>query len=330
MDVENRSSYRIIILSLVVLILPMIVFPRQLGTELAKPSLVNVFYELVFYGLVVFIFNRQVRLTQLAQAAGVCLVYRLAIGAVFGILIAAMYSLQLSVSMTLGLSSYLPAILFQIALTPLILKPALARFYPTVEHRRGLESDSASASGGETVLAASREARRRPRPTMRTEPAAGVQATHQSSAASAEPPSPVFAPGANGFDRATRYLAEDASVQLACVVDEDGLLLSNFRRGELDPDDVSPLALLFIEQNSSVLKRGRMSQPERVDLQVENTRVMVAREHGWYLMVVADRQSEEFLNIRFAQSIDIVRKYMDQRYPQESEPKVENIHVSST
>ncbi|MCK4574458.1 MAG: hypothetical protein KAU36_08800, partial [candidate division Zixibacteria bacterium] len=124
MEISGRVARQILLFSLIVLIIPMIVFPELFGTQLAKASLLNALYELVFYGCVLYFLNRGARLMQLVQAAGLCLVYRLALGMVLGLLIAAMYPMQLTVAVTLGMSSYIPAILLQMIATPFILKPA--------------------------------------------------------------------------------------------------------------------------------------------------------------------------------------------------------------
>ncbi|HKK21787.1 MAG TPA: hypothetical protein VJ983_09970, partial [candidate division Zixibacteria bacterium] len=73
---NGRIARQILLFSLLVLIIPMILFPERLGTTLAKASLVYVLFELVYYGIVSFILNRHASLVQLAQAAGLCIVYR--------------------------------------------------------------------------------------------------------------------------------------------------------------------------------------------------------------------------------------------------------------
>ena len=133
MNTNGRTSLRVLLLSLAGMLLPLIAFPARLGLELARPSLVNLLYEMVFYGLVVFLFYRRDTLLQLISGAAICLVYRLAIGSIFGLIISALYSMDLGISLSLGLSRYLPATLFHMAIAPFVLKPVIGQLLPNTQ-----------------------------------------------------------------------------------------------------------------------------------------------------------------------------------------------------
>ena len=126
---SENTGQRVLLFSLAALIIPMLAFPANFGMQLAKGSLIHALFELVYYGFITFVFYRRSALIELVQFAGICLVYRLTLGAFFGVLVAAMYSMDLVVSVTLGMSSYLPAILLHIGLTPFILLPVAKQFF---------------------------------------------------------------------------------------------------------------------------------------------------------------------------------------------------------
>ena len=130
MDISGRVARQIVLFSLLVLIAPMVLFPDRLGLGLAEASLFYAVYELVYYGVVTLLLFRHATAFKLVQVASLCLVYRLVLGALFGFLIAVAYTMSLSVALTLGMSSYLPAILLQIAATPFILKPLATELIP--------------------------------------------------------------------------------------------------------------------------------------------------------------------------------------------------------
>ncbi|MFQ5453806.1 MAG: hypothetical protein ACE5D6_06430, partial [Candidatus Zixiibacteriota bacterium] len=109
MEISGRIARQILLFSLVVLIIPIIIFPERFGMDLAKASLINAMYELIFYGLVIYIFNQKVSLFQLFLLAGICLIYRFILGLILGLLIVVMYPMSISIAVTLGMSSYLPA-----------------------------------------------------------------------------------------------------------------------------------------------------------------------------------------------------------------------------
>jgi predicted regulator of Ras-like GTPase activity (Roadblock/LC7/MglB family) len=279
---------------------------------------------------VIYFFHRRTTLLRLIQGAGVCLIYRLALGAFFGLLIAAAYSMQLRVSLTLGMSGYLPAILFHVVLAPFILRPVVSQLFPEDREKR---------SPSLPLMAT-------PRAEERSIPPA---ATRQHQVATNTHPAPAFAaprrveatvtakraetPGvareANGFDRAVTYLGEHASVNLATVVDDEGLPLASFKRGQIDPDVWAPLALLFIDESRQVLQRGQMDEPEKVDLMLKDKRLVVARPEGCYLLVVAERHDDDLLNIRINQALEMIGRFIAERYGSKMNPNAERIHVPS-
>ena len=324
----GRLVRQISLTSLLVLIAPMVLFPDLLGTGLAKASVGNAFYEVVYYAVVTFFLYRRASLRRIVQAAGLCLVYRLLLGALFGLLITAMYSMNLAVSLSLGLASYLPAMLLHIAVTPFILKPAIAQFAVSPKGRPRPPEEPIPADvpeHGQMIAAVSVEpAARRPAPTGAPEPRARL--SRESHAGFPLSPEPAEA---NGFDRAVRYVGEDGSVQLAVVVDDEGLLLGQFERGQSHADDWAPFALLFCDANGAALRRAGWGSPDKIDLVVKDTRIIVAREDSWCLMVVAQRHGDDLLNIRINQGVEIIRKYIARRYGQKLSVKTEKTYVSS-
>jgi hypothetical protein len=333
MELTGQTNRRIIIFSLAMIILPLVAFPARLGTDLAKASLITALYELAFYSVVLFVFHRRTSLLKLVQGAGVCLVYRLALGAAFGLLMAAVYSMQLRVSLTLGMSGYLPAILFHVALAPLALKPALDQLFTDGGPKRRAVVSSAlddQADLGRTSLAVSKERPARADETFAPKPVVSAQ-RGETTGSYRTTDSAVLHPRVdhNGFDRAVNYIGEHGSVHLATVLDDEGLVLGAFRRGSIDPEDWAPLALLLVDGGNRVLSRGQMTGLEKMDLVLKEKRLVVARPDGCHLMVLADRHDDELLNIRINQSLDMINKFVAERYGEKLNPNAERIHVPS-
>ncbi len=324
MEMNGRIARQILLFSLLVLIIPMILFPERLGTSLAKASLVYVLFELVYYGVVSFILNRHTSLLQLAQAAGVCIVYRFVLGAVLGVFIVIAYPMDLSVALTLSMSSYLPAILLQIAATPFILRPAIdSSLFEQRRPARLVMEGPAAPPRTAAQAAPDHRARRqdsyspeRPSARQRSEMAA-----RQTSVAA-----PAFS-DANGFERATRYIGEDASVELAVVVDPEGLMLSHFSRGDIDPESWAPFAIVLEQGNSAVLKRFGFTNPDKMELVFRDKKVVIASEEMFSLLIVSERTLDEVLHIRINQALDIIRKYVAERYSEKLVANAEKQYV---
>jgi len=346
---------------MLLVIVPMIVFPGRFGTDLARASWVSLTLEFVFYGVVTLAFHRRSSLLKLAQAAGICLVYRLAVGALLGVVIAAMYSMQLKLSLQLGMFSYLPGLLFHVVATPFVLKQIVDLTYPienmvTVVTQPETTPEVESAALPEPSRKAPEAPRRMPEPQRRTpEPTPAVETSGFTSIAISKkkgvshevtPPAEnrptatradedmstvpdASASKGNGFDQATRYIGEDGSVQLAAVVDHEGLLLGHFKRGEIDPADWAPWALNFRQVNSGLLGRINLSNPEKINIFLNDRKVTLAFDEYFALMVVAERQMDDFLNIRINQSLEMIRKYISNRYSPALFENVEIDHVRS-
>ncbi len=324
MEITARTSRQIILFSMLLVVVPMVVFPERFGLDLARTSLINVLYEAIFYGVVCFLFSRTATLLQLVQAAGLCLIYRMAAGALFGFTISAMYSMDLGVSLSLGMSGYLPTVLLQIVATPFVLRPVAIQLVsaPRV-YRAALPPMEIAESGqtGGTAIAVStkRGVSRTDSPTSR--------ATAADTELQVETLPETTVTGGNGFERATRYIAEDASVHLAAVVDFEGLLLGHFQRGVTVAEDWAPYALLVREANRGLLHRAGWGEPETVTLALTDRRVVVTYDKTFCLLVVADPQMDDFVKIRIRQGLEIVRKYVAERYGDSLVEKAEKTYV---
>jgi predicted regulator of Ras-like GTPase activity (Roadblock/LC7/MglB family) len=323
MTITGREVRQILLLSLLILIAPMVLFPEQLGLGLAKVSLLYAVAELFYYAVVVFFLHRQASLFQVVQTAGVCLIYRLLLGAAFGLLIAALYSMNLSIALTLGMSRYMPALLLHIAATPFVLKPAIEAFSDVEEVPPGRVHEPVPSE--------------RPAPETKVSPQRPVSSpphelslrheTLPTAAVRHDAPTSTGITDANGFDRATRFIGEDSSVLLAMVIDHEGLLLGQFKRDSIEAEDVAPLALVFSEANEQVLKRTGWGSAERIDVFLSDRRIIVAREKSFNLMVVAHRQVEDLLTIRINRGLELIKKYMAERYNQKRHTNAERTYV---
>jgi hypothetical protein len=131
----------------------------------------------------------------------------------------------------------------------------------------------------------------------------------------------------NGFDKATKYLGEDGSVRLAAVLDNEGLLLSNFTRGGLAAEDIAPYALTIAAACADKIGRLEFEAPERIEFMLKNERIVVATEEHWTLMIIAERRGDDLLDIRIIQSIEMIKKYMSERYSQKLHPTMERSYA---
>ncbi len=339
MELTSRVSRQVALLSLVLVIAPVIVFPERFGTDLARASLITALYEIVFYGLVLWLFHRRANLIQLVQAGAVCLVYRLVLGALFGVFIAAMYSMNVRVSLALGMSGYLPVVVFHIVAAPFVLKPALSGLLGEGHKNRPVRESQ--TPGQSPALQMQREDNHRetttaqPAPPRQNRPISEptepeITSEWRENMVEKNTTQETGHPGdLSGFERAARYIGEDGAVMMAGVVDREGLLLGSFSRGNLIAEDWAPYCWLLKQQNQEVLARAGLDEPEKLNLLLPDKKIIVAFDRQFALMVVAERQMSDTLSIRVTQALEMVRQYLAQRYSPELFENMETSHVRS-
>ncbi len=327
MEISARIARQTALITLLLLIVPMVLFPARFGSSVIKASLIFAMYELVFYGLVIWVLNRRATLIQLVQASGVCFVYRLAVGAVFGLFIAIAYSMNVKVSLTLGTSGYLPALLLHVIATPFVLRPLWSQMLPRQKRQlvRPLHLEPAvEPESGLTSIAVSKE---------RGLSVAGIEpieaAEPKTKPAGVEAFSQIPDADSNGFERAVRYIGGDASVQLAAVIDHEGLLLGQFSRHQLECEDWAPYALTLFEVNNRILSAGQWGRAEKLRIEMADNRLILAIEQSYTVMVMAEWQTDDLLNIRINQGLEIIKKYVAERYGARLHDNAEKDHVPS-
>lgn len=328
MNLSGEAAKRLLLYSLILLVVPLILYPEKLGTYLQDYSSTNIVLELLFYLLLTFVLYRQGNAMQMVAIVFIGLGYRLLISSIFSVLISAFYNISSGVAFSLGMYGYLPSLLFQIFATQFIIKNAMDDvFFSRSRIRRPRPSDTTTADSVETgtstfVVTKEKNATRPDSPPPRP-----VQNRSGLEDRPATAESPVVSGDAQGFDKATRYIGEHGSVKLAAVVDHEGLLLSNFTRGGIIAEDVAPFALLIKADGAGSMNFLNYGCPERIEFQLSNDRVVLCYEETYCLMVIAERHNDDLLNIRINQAMEMVKKYMSERYGEMLHPAMEKSYA---
>lgn len=344
---SNRLLMFLLLAALMVLA-PLVIFPNKLGMDLLRlPHLSGewgvfagvLLLELLFYGLSLFFLNRARSFGNLLGGIGLTFCFRLAIGALTGLVIWQLFSIGLVSGMTLAIYSFLPALMFQVALAPF----ALNQVFPAGDPKRvriqlrdaGMPKESRAEVHSDTD-------RFRPAAERSVQPKGNmaVAPPYQAASIAEENPHqtmrrPLIQSGSgkgqpeiNGFERATRYIGEHGSVFLAVVVDTEGLPLAGFSRGGAIIDDWAPFALVYFDAVKPALQRTAMQGLEKVDFLLKEKRIIASRIDFCTLLVIAERQSDDILHIRINQGMEIISRFVQERYPLTADATLENAYVS--
>ena len=320
MELSGRIVRQMILFTLIVLIIPMILFPNRLGTELFRGSIYYGLFELLFYGIVLYIFNRDTSLINLIKSAGLCLVARLLIGAVYGLLIIAMYPMNFSIAMTLATSSYLPAVLLHITATPFILKPLFSEDEERTSRPRSRQSMTLTSD----FTAKPQPAKKGVQHDTSRQQQTDFSSFNSRKRRSESNPKQKME---NGFQNAVQYIGEYGSVLMAAVIDHEGLLMAGFHRSRYEPEDFAPFALPIMQGQAELYKKMKLPIPEKTDMQFETNRMIIASEKYYSLIVISERTADDVLNIRINQALEMIKTYTAERYSEKLIGNAERIYV---
>ena len=322
--IGNKKIVQVILFSALLIIVPMLYFPSRFGMDLATGSFTYSMFEIVFYGFIFYFFRPGSSLLQLFAGAGLTFLYRIVLGTISGVLLAILYSMDFSVSLALGVSRYLPAIILHILAAPFIMRPfflAIAdqqayqsRARPRTPRRQS-PPDREKETNTQPYLPRSDN-----RSTIR-----GAESMNETKGGAS-----MFGEG-DGFHRAVQYLGEHQAVLLATAVDFEGLTLAAFKREDYDPEQWAPYTLLFQETNRQLLRKNKdESDIERLDLTFGPRRLVIVNIENYSLMVLCRHEDDELLGIRITQAAEIIKKYTSERYGHLKPSVTEERYVSNT
>jgi predicted regulator of Ras-like GTPase activity (Roadblock/LC7/MglB family) len=308
MSVTGRNSGLVLLLiSSLLIIVPMVIFPSKLGISLATGSIAYAVVEIIYYGIVLFLFYSGATFMQVVQGAGLTFLYRIVLGSALGLMISLMYSVDVSAALIMGISRYLPAIIFHIVIAPFAIKP----FYMTMigadvaRRKHYIKRYTPAPTGGEEIT----------QPYMSHQAEQKHHAGLEPAGSDSRAELTLGGHDLNGFERAVRYLGENHVVNLAAIIDNEGLTVASFKRGQANPDIWAPMSLLLQQTNKAILSRNEKDAlPDKMDISFGQKKLTIVFDGKFNLLVLADRGEDELIGIRTAQAVDMIKKYMSERY----------------
>ncbi|MFH1699985.1 MAG: hypothetical protein ABIE07_05290 [Candidatus Zixiibacteriota bacterium] len=322
---EKNIKNLILLASLILVVIPMVIFPNKLGLPLLSASVLYLFYEMAFYGIVLHFFRRNVSLMTILIGASLTMVFRIGLGAAFGLAIIIMYRLDSSVAFSLGIGKYLPAIILHVVAAPYVLRPAylyLASsltpekmpkkfvFEPHIEAKEVI-----SPEVNESIM------------KLQKKNFNEIDAEKQAFEVTSIP----HGDGDNQLERAVQYIGESAAVKMSLLIDEEGLTLARFSRCEEDIELWAPAAIVIEKENRRLLNRfSPIGEPSKLDITAHDKRIILRRIERLTLMIMAEENIDETIHIRMAQAADMIKKYINARYSPAMFARVEEQYVSNS
>jgi predicted regulator of Ras-like GTPase activity (Roadblock/LC7/MglB family) len=307
-DSDYRGEIRgFLLVTCFIIVVPLIFFPKDLGLKLNWPTLLLLALELAWYAVVLLImFSRETR-SRVLPLALVTLGYRIGLGAGFGILLLAMFSLPLSTAFSLGIHQYAPVFLLQALMAPFVLRPLLEVF---LRNRRAIRSTKAASE---------------------SEPAGALVSPSVSDVTRESPDDETTiisqketkVVGKESLQGILHYLREYSGVKAAILVDHEGLVVGNDSSSGFDAEKVASFTRHLKETNDQVLSWMGERSVERIGIHTADAWICLNQIRDFTLVVLCDRSTDDLLSVRISQSTGMIRKYLDDRYQLNIEKAVE-------
>ncbi len=300
MNVEYRRELRgIILVSLFIMVIPLILFPRDFGLNWNSSLFLHFTVELGWYTLILYIALHRPSAQQMIACIMLTLVYRIVLGLGFTLFLMIMLSQSLSSALTSGVYQFTPAFIIQAFISPFVLKSILGGFMkktekeeqePTQLPKIALDAFSLSPPQGRILT---------DKLTGR-----GMVAGEKE----------LKITRVDNLESILHYIKEYSGVKAALLVDEEGLVVAGDASSDQDTETVASYALCLKEVNDQVLEKMGGKSSERINIHTSALWISLNQIDRFLLVVVADNSTGELLSVRIMQSLLATKRFLAEKY----------------
>lgn len=295
-----REIRGILLISLFIMVVPLIFFPKDFGIRVNIPSWLLSVFELGWYVAIFSILFSRVSLLGIIFFAFLTLLYRFSVGICFGLFLVAMFSLDLSSSLKLGTYHYLPAFLLQVVMSPFVLKSS---FQMIMEKSIWQKQEF----GSEKKMSPEK-----PVPFLKTQ----ISKTRRDQMKVASSMEEKKKTRRGDLEEALHYLQEYSGVKGAILVDNEGLVVASDTSPDFDPELFASLAIGLKEANHNLLGKINESKMEKMGIHTPGVWISLNQILSFTLVTVAHRHTDELLSVRISQAVGMIKKHLEERYNQ--------------
>ncbi|MGB8656379.1 MAG: roadblock/LC7 domain-containing protein [Candidatus Zixiibacteriota bacterium] len=308
MNSDNVKEIRgILLVSLFIMVVPLILYPRDFGLKAHLSWFLLWAIELAWYALVIFLSFSGASGLKVIACAGLTLGYRTALGMGFGFLLLAMFAVPLSLSVPSGIHGYLPAILLQALMSPFALKSIFGGFMKRTS-RTEQDQIQSRKQASQAVFSSLSLSRRK---------------SNREGTGSFSLDKEVKLGKEDDLENILHYLREYAGVKAAILVDHEGLVVGQDSVTDFDFEKVASSAVCLKEANDRILRQMDAKGSERIGLHTPTLWLSLHQIESFLLVVVADRHTDELLSVRILQSTATIKRLLCARYPENTLKAVE-------
>ena len=295
MEWSIRDTRHVVLIALIVATLPMLIYPNYFGVTFQMNMFWYALLELTYYFSVGLILNRRRSVTYTAVAAVLTLTSRLVLSGAFLLLLMVLEQMPVSGAFTNAFDTFKPAILLFSITAPFLFNSTIQMILPARVGRRHLRK-----SGTAPIIYTSTST-----PVMR-------------------PPTPIpTAPimertGSELFDHsftgAVQHVGGYSGVLCAMLIDDEGLPVATWSRGEWDQDLWSALGKKMIDDLLETNLRTGTTPLNTIEYTSGAHRFCLYRAADMWLLSIADVESDELEKIRLHQAAEMIERHCQEKF----------------
>jgi predicted regulator of Ras-like GTPase activity (Roadblock/LC7/MglB family) len=302
-----RELKGILLVSFFIMVVPLSLFPRDLGLKWDSSLSIHLLIEICWYALILTVILHKPSLEQIVTVTIITFTYRVILGLGFAALLWIMLSQPWSEALKLGIYGYIPAFILQVVMAPFIIK---------------------SIRGGSMNK------------KSKTEPVFYPQQKKILNTNSPSPPQRILSEKTTGRGSLTGerdlklgrvdslegilgYLREYSGVKTAILVDEEGLVVAKDASSDQEAEDMASYASYLKDANDKVLGRMGEQMSERVNIHTPSLWLCLNQIGRFLLVVVAEHNTDELLSVRIMQSLTSIKRHIAERYQENILKEVE-------
>jgi predicted regulator of Ras-like GTPase activity (Roadblock/LC7/MglB family) len=300
---QRKETGIVILFSLIVVLVPLIVYglsPEKFFFSILTGRVYALFlFEFIWYSILLLIMLRLASAFIVIVEVLACMVYRLCLGVAFGLLIMVGGGVGLQMGLDKGIWAYTPVVLVHIISTPFVLKGFFNQMVLWDMRKKKILRQTSKPNIPLAKPPESRDAAVEP----------------LSEAREMDWTSPL------------RYVKEYSGVEGVFLVDNEGLIVARATGKEIDDERLAPFMLGLEEVNNRTLRKINEKRISRIELYTSSRWINLTRIFNLILVTVANRYTDDLLNVRIVQAAEMIRKYMRKRYTQEVLTEAEDKNV---
>jgi hypothetical protein len=322
MQIQPRETRHAILLLSIVIVLPLIFYPKSLGVGFDMSPVLWVILEFLYFGVVLWTINDDPTPKGLSLSLLICFGFRVCAGFGFAMLLVLMNGVNIGQAFGAGLLGYKPAVILHTLSAPFIMLNIVRSLLGTSSRKVRSRFTITSLSDTATEETSQPTQQKAEPEYVRKNPPRGRVIPMQ------PPISETVESAPKNFDNAVNHVFELSAVRFCVLFDSEGLSVAYAGDDIVHRDVWAPIGRLIGEQvQSSLLKAGDLVL-QGFDLSLDTYRLHSVSVCGMWLLVGADRQSEELEKVRINQAVEMIKKAFETKYVDTSLQRVpEEYHV---